>query len=119
MTRADSIAILFAALLLPGLYYIFWQPQLHATHANITDSDQQIKVADLSHTQELRIKGRLGDSILKIRDGKIRFTHSPCKGKVCIHRGWLKYSGETMACLPNKVVVELTGGIKKFDSINY
>jgi len=119
MTRADSIAILCATLLLAGLYYIFWQPQVDATHARITDSDKNIKVVDLSYSQELHIKGRLGDSILKIKDGKIRFTHSPCKGKVCIHRGWLKYSGETMACLPNKVFVELTGGMKKFDSINY
>ena len=119
MTRADRIVILFAALLLPGLYYLFWQPQVHATHANIIDSDQYVTIAALSHTQELHIKGRLGESILKIKDGKIRFTHSPCKGKVCIHRGWLKYSGETMACLPNKVFIELTGGVRKFDSINY
>jgi hypothetical protein len=119
MTRADSITILFATLLLAGLYYIFWQPQVNATHAKITASDQQIKVVDLNRSQELHIKGKLDDSVLKIKDGKIRFTHSPCKGKVCIHRGWLKYSGETMACLPNKVFVELTGGIKKFDSINY
>lgn len=119
MTRADIIAIVFAALLLPALYLKFWQPELQATQANIVDSHQHITIADLNKTKELHITGQLGESVLKIEHGKIRFIHSPCKGKVCIHRGWMKYTGETMACLPNKILVELTGGQRKYDSINF
>jgi len=49
----------------------------------------------------------------------VRFVQSPCTGKFCIHSGWLRHSGEVMACLPNGVFVELVGGERRFDSINF
>jgi hypothetical protein len=119
MTRSDTLAILFAIILLPLLYYQLWRPQSSATHARIIDSHQHITVTRLEQAKQLNIHGELGDSVLNIEDGKIRFAQSPCKGKVCIHRGWLQYSGEVMACLPNKVIVKLDGGQARFDSINF
>lgn len=119
MTRSDTLAIFFALILLPLLYYQLWRPQTSATHASIIDSHQHITVASLEDAKQLNIRGELGDSVLNIEDGKIRFAQSPCKGKVCIHRGWLQYSGEVMACLPNKVIIKLGGGQARFDSINF
>lgn len=119
MTRSDFIAIAFALTLLPILYIQFWQPDIQATHANITDAHKHTTVTTLAQTQTLSIMGELGNSTFEVKQGQIRFSDSPCKAKYCVHRGWLKYSGEVMACLPNKVFVQLTGGIKKFDSINF
>lgn len=119
MTQSDTLAIIFALMLLPLLYYQLWQPQTGATHARITDAHQHTTLTRLDQTRQLSIRGELGDSILKIEDGKIRFSQSPCRGKVCIHRGWLQHSGEVMACLPNRVIVKLDGGQSRYDSINF
>lgn len=119
MTRADRIAILFAAALLPLLYVTLWQAGTPATQVTIHDHQDTLTIARLDQDQTLRVPGKLGDSVLQIAQGKIRFVQSPCTGKFCIHSGWLTHSGEVMACLPNGVLVELGGGPRKFDSINF
>ncbi|MBI1423536.1 MAG: hypothetical protein GC149_08735 [Gammaproteobacteria bacterium] len=119
MTRADRIVIVFSLILLPLVYLYTWQPETRATEARITDADSHSRIIRLDHDQTLHIHGKLGDSVLQVHDGKIRFIQSPCATKFCIHSGWLKFDGDVMACLPNGVYVEVFGGEKKFDSINF
>ena len=119
MTRADLTVIALSILLLPVLYVQLWHGGEHATHAHITDPDKHLTIASLDQSQSIDIKGELGKSVFEIKDRQIRFSDSACKTKYCVHRGWMQYAGETMACLPNKVVVTLTGGQRKYDSINF
>ena len=119
MTRADIIALLFAATLLPLLYVTLWQADKPASQAEIVNHTQDKIVARLDKDQIVHVHGKLGNSILQVAQGQVRFIQSPCTGKFCIHSGWLTHSGEVMACLPNGVLVEMTGGERKFDSINF
>lgn len=119
MTRADIIALLFATSLLPLLYATLWQTDMPASHAEIINHAQEKTITPLNQDQTLHVHGKLGDSVLQVRQGKVRFIQSPCTGKFCIHSGWLTHSSEVMACLPNGVLVEMKGGERKFDSINF
>jgi len=119
MTRADWFAIFFAVTLLPVIYIYSWQPEHPATQARITDAQEHVNTVMLDHDQILHLHGKRGDSVLQVQHGKIRFIQSPCTTKFCIHSGWLKYDGDVMACLPNGVYVEVSGGEKKYDSINF
>ena len=47
--------------------------------------------------------------LLEIRAHRICFQHSDCPDKICIHNGWLGREGEQAVCLPNRVIVRLTG----------
>jgi hypothetical protein len=119
MTRADWIAIVLALTLLPVVYVYTWHADTRATEARITDADHHTRTIRLDHDQILHIHGKLGDSVLQVHNGMIRFIQSPCTTKFCIHSGWLKFDGDVMACLPNGVYVEVFGGEKKYDSINF
>jgi len=44
---------------------------------------------------------------------------SPCRGKVCVHGGWLTEAGELLACLPNKIMVRILGSDSRFDAMNF
>ncbi len=46
---------------------------------------------------------------LRVEDGRVRFTHSDCPDKVCVHTGWLSRAGQTAACLPAGVLVRVEG----------
>jgi hypothetical protein len=61
----------------------------------------------------------MGPSRLLVQDGRVRFTASPCRGKQCIHSGWLAHEGDFAACLPNGVAVEVLGPERGLDAINY
>jgi hypothetical protein len=73
----------------------------------------------LSRDQQFEVPGPLGISIITIEKNKARITSDPSPRQYCVHQGWLKQSGEIAICLPNQVSVELTGGAKKYDSLNY
>lgn len=118
MTRADYLAILFAALLLPYLYATHWSSGEVGSTVSVMNGDETTQLS-LAHNQTVQIKGALGTSTLNITDGKIRFTTSPCLGKQCIHSGWLEHAGEFAACLPNRVSVAVLGNEPRFDSINF
>lgn len=53
-----------------------------------------------------------------IHDGIVSMKFSDCNGQDCVHQGDISKSGEAIICLPNKVVVEITGGNAEYDSIS-
>ncbi len=44
---------------------------------------------------------------LEVQGGSCGFIHSDCPDKVCINTGFLNKSGQSAACLPNKVAVRI------------
>ena len=47
-----------------------------------------------------------------ISDGKVEVTESSCKNQVCVKHGAISQTGESIVCLPNRLVVtiEANGG---------
>ena len=119
MTRADWLVITFAVLLLPGLYANFWFSNTPAQTVKITHRHDAPTESSLAIDQHIEIAGDLGISELEIKQGKVRFIASPCHSKVCIHSGWIHASGQILACLPNGILVELIGGTRQYDAINF
>lgn len=79
-----------------------------ATRVEI-QSDEGTFVYSLDQDQELRFDGPLGESVVQIQDGSVRFVASPCRDKICIAAGKLSASGQWAACLPNRVFVTVAG----------
>ncbi|VAX09207.1 hypothetical protein MNBD_GAMMA25-1995 [hydrothermal vent metagenome] len=118
MTRADIILLLITITALPFVYLHYWQPTSAGARVQIFHDETVVKELRLNKDQDFTIEGTLGTSKLQIKDGKIRFTASPCASKVCIHKGWLSHSGDFNACLPNRVSIEILGQ-GEFDSMNF
>ena len=50
-----------------------------------------------------------GTNILTIKDGAAYMTYSECPDHICERVGKIKFVGETIVCLPNKVSVTIIG----------
>ena len=62
---------------------------------------------------EQKIPIRSGDKItnyLEIKDGYANMTEADCPDKLCVHQSRIHAKGETIVCLPNKVVVSIIDG---------
>lgn len=59
----------------------------------------------LSEEQTIKING--GTNILQIKDGKADMTEADCPDKLCVHQKAVSKNGESVICLPNKIVVEV------------
>jgi len=120
-TLADRIIIGFALALLVWLYIHYWVSEpLPADYALILVANHAPIRVDLQRHQRVPVQGRLGQSLIEVSQGRIRFVASPCRNKQCIHAGWLTASGELVACLPNQVSIELhRAETAQFDAIAY
>lgn len=119
LTRADWLVLIAAIALLPGLYLRYWGGQGPAAAVRISASGQRDITLPLSGERRIHVHGPLGDSVIEVRDGRVRFVSSPCRGKQCVHSGWLSHSGELAACLPNGILLSVIGRDRRFDSINF
>jgi hypothetical protein len=115
----DAVVVTLAALLVGASWAAFWGGDGPAEYAVVSAPGQSSERLPLGTDAVLEVRGRLGTSRLELRDGRARFTDSPCVGRLCVHAGWLSRSGQVAACLPNGVVLEITGGEREFDAISF
>ena len=119
MSRTDAVIVVFAMLGVASLYPLYWQNHRGGGTAQIYAADKLVREVPLEKKQQIEISGALGKSILEVSDGKIRFIHSPCTSHVCVRQGWVHLSNHMLACLPNKVHVQITAENTLFDSLNF
>ena len=56
------------------------------------------------------VSGPLGYTVIEVRPGAARVASSPCADQVCVASGEVRRAGQWSACLPNRVMLYLTGG---------
>lgn len=114
----DSLILLSGALFTIWLAATLWHGGA-ADKAVIRTGGKIFREVELTHDIEISVPGPLGTSIIAIRNHQVRIVSDPSPRQYCVRQGWLKSAGEIAICLPNQVSVELTGGQKKYDSLNY
>ena len=61
----------------------------------------------LSEDRELNLNGT---SRLVIKDGKADITEADCPDKVCVKQKPISKAGESLVCLPNKIIITVVEG---------
>ncbi|MBD5098329.1 MAG: NusG domain II-containing protein [Clostridiales bacterium] len=61
--------------------------------------DAQIVLGEGGHTNTLVIK-----------DGTAQIIEAGCPDQICVNQGAVRYAGESIVCLPHKLVVTVEGG---------
>ncbi len=114
----DWLVIAIGLILVVSLFQSLWHSE-HAAKLRIRQGDTIYATLSLNQEKTLDVHGPLGDSRIVIHHGQVRFERSPCPNQYCVHQGWLKRAGQVAICLPNQVSLELLGGEKTYDSLNY
>lgn len=116
---ADSIILSLAVLLIVWLYYSLWFKQTSGRAETLIVQMEQQKPIEYPLNQDrlLELNGRIGKSLLEIKQGKVRFVHSVCRNQFCVFHGWLSTPGDTTACLPNRISISLKGYSTQFDAL--
>ena len=72
-------------------------------------------VYDLSEDQEIEING--GTNILQIKGGKADMIEADCPDQLCVHQKAISRNHESIICLPNRLVISLSGSQQGFDAV--
>ena len=60
------------------------------------------------------------ENVVVISGGKVSVTEASCKNQVCVKHGPISRSGESIVCLPNRLVVRIENGSEEgggYDSV--
>ncbi len=87
--------------------------------ALVTQEGRVVARLDLERPTRLTVDGPLGQTVLEVAEGRVRFLSSPCRGQLCVHAGWLSQGGAFAACLPNGVAVRIAARSERYDAINF
>lgn len=109
----DIIVIVFLVLVsfTPQLVFgVFMGRQYSDTYAEITIDGSFYKSIPLSAhsgTEEFTIKTDAGTNVVRIVDQTIQVIDADCKDHICVQEGAISKPGETIVCLPHKLLIEV------------
>jgi hypothetical protein len=109
LTPFDVVVILFIMLLAVGIIFrnrlslsrrpseaievaVYHDGKIHQHLA--LDKDQEISLLN-------------GKMLIEIKDKKLRVKKSECPRQVCVNVGWIRFTGETIICVPYKTLIEM------------
>ncbi|MCA1755227.1 MAG: NusG domain II-containing protein [Spirochaeta sp.] len=95
------------ALLVLGAFWVFAYTDAERGNQVSIQAAGRDYIYSLAVDQSFSVEGPLGPTEIEIADGEIRVVASPCRDKICIGAGWVSQSGQWIACLPNRVFVQV------------
>jgi len=108
-TRSDLVFI--GLILFISVASSFWvihkrfQPSSGSSAVCIYQKDKLLEESGLDKDKIIAILG--GKMQLELKDGRIRVLNTDCPHHICKNMGWIKHNGETIVCVPNRVLIEI------------
>ncbi|MGE5559561.1 MAG: NusG domain II-containing protein [Chloroflexota bacterium] len=123
MRRGDKILLIVLALLV-----LAWLPIRAALGkrggevAVVTLNGQvvrEIRLNEITEPVEFTVTTADGQgyNIVRAEPGRIRVTEANCPEQIDVLQGWISHPGQSIICLPHRLVIKITGGKSDVDSI--
>ena len=77
----------------------------------VRQDNEVIATLPLDEDAAYAVQGEDGDTtnLVVIEDGTVHMEEADCPDQLCVKQGKIRYAGDSLICLPNRVVVEISG----------
>lgn len=109
MKRADFLlaaAVLAAA---AGIFLFYSAGMKPGGGVEVTVDGESVAFLPLDTDDSIRIETEWGWNVVSVQDGAVMVTEADCRDQICVEHRKIRKTGETIVCLPHKLVVEITG----------
>jgi hypothetical protein len=109
-TRNDFILAVVVILIATAGFLLSDAMKKQGDYVVVKVDSKQIHRLPLSQDSEVKIATGESDedfNLLIIKDGEAFIESADCRDKICVHHKPVSRSGESIVCLPHKVVVEI------------
>lgn len=110
--KRDIILVLSMVIIAAAAFLIInFAVKKDGSYAVIKVDGNVIKTLDLNSGETtIEVNGYQGGvNKVVINDGKVSMTEADCQDELCVKTGKISRVGETIVCLPHRVVVEIKG----------
>ncbi len=104
--KLPDIILLFFLLVIP-LYAIINRTDVAPRNpvAVVEIDGKQEYAVSLDRPKKLKLNEWNLPVILGIKTGKIRILENDCQKNICIHTGYINRAGQTIVCVPKKILI--------------
>ena len=109
--RRNDILLAAVLLLLGGALALFlWLTRQTGGTVSVRIDGKAVMELPLSENAQIVLGEGDHTNTLIIRDGKAQVIEASCPDRICVRQGAVQYAGESIVCLPHKLVVTVQGG---------
>lgn len=109
MKKGDKMMLAGVALCALAAVVMFFMPRASAGKVEVQVDGQVVATLPLDTDCVYPI----GEgNVMEIREGKAFMRSATCRDQICVNMGAISREGETITCLPHKVVLTARGGEK-------
>lgn len=109
MNKKD-IVLIIVLLLIIGLWLIITNfVKQDGEWAIVTYENKEILTISLNKDNVYTVKGANGDVVIEVHNHQIRVNEENSPYHYCSKQGYIAAKGESIICLPNKIVVKIVG----------
>ena len=118
-TLKNDILLIAALLVLAGAVFgLLRLTRARGGEAVVTVDGQTVAVLPLAADTALTVGEDRGfRNVVEVAGGSVRVTDADCPDRLCVRQGWISYDGESIVCLPHKLVVAVRGAEGGLDAI--
>lgn len=106
-SKVDIIVIISVILLALIGFFTVKSLQSNGDYVQITKNSKIYQTLKLNTDKIMDINGK---NIIEIKNKEVYMKSADCKNQICVNHQKISLVGETIVCLPNKVVVEIKKG---------
>ncbi|HHT37646.1 MAG: NusG domain II-containing protein [Candidatus Wallacebacter cryptica] len=103
--------LIFVVLMIIGFftfYNNFFRDEITGNLAILEIDGEIVEKFNLETDLETyRVETEYGYNVLEFADGSVSVVEADCPDQICVHFGWIKTVGQTIVCLPHKLIIRI------------
>lgn len=109
MKKTDLILVVLVLIAAAGIYFFYFAGAEKGKGVEITVDGESEAFLPLGEEDSIRIDTENGYNIITVQNGEVFVAEADCRDGICVDHKKIKKTGETIVCLPHKLVVTITG----------
>ena len=110
-SHRNDIFLVAVLLLLGGALALFlWLTRQTGGTVSVQMDGKTVMELPLNEDRSLVLGEGAHTNTLVIEGGKARVVEASCPDRICVGHGAIQYAGESIVCLPHRLVITVRGG---------
>ena len=114
--RNDLLLAAAVLALAAAVWLFFSRPGGDGAWAVVTVDGAEVGRYALDEDRTVTI-GETDYNVLEISGGRAAVVEASCADHTCVRTGWISREGETIVCLPHRLVVRIQGASGELDAV--
>ncbi len=109
INKFDLVIIAVSSILAVALMFVFNSGKHVGQYAEVYLANELVVRIDLQTKEERLIKIKDNLIIKVFNDGSVAVVESDCPDKICLKTGKIKEVGQSIVCVPNRLLIVIVG----------